>query len=276
MQHGKHWASIYKNHEKQLAKALRKVVDEGEVLDEAPWPDDTRPPDDIKAGSLLVMSEAEGSLRHLIVLLQDKENREQKIWTSYPFAPGGMSYDVHITGVQDWENGAEGQVSGRVKYVGRVTFFDTLFWLNRKSYTLGATYKMYLSAIAHEIGPAEDAAAVAERLTATPAIADMRQQSAESGRANLPATKSAAMPIIAKSESGEVDEYDFLSPVRYASEFPFGRNKFHVVGITLMQRGTVTIDIDLYVAPHLMPKRYTPHVGDYVTGRLWLQGHMVI
>ena len=276
MEHAKHWACIYKNPAKQLPKILGKVVDTGEVLDEAPWPEDTRPPEDISPDTLLVMADRDGSLRHLIVLLLDSEGAKQKVWTAYPFAPGGMAYDLHLTAIHDFENGAEGQVSGRVKDIGRVTFFDTLFWLNRNTYRPGANYKMYFSAIAYQIEPAGDVAAVTERLGATVAIPDMREQPEESGATNLPATTSAALPVLAKRETGDMDEYDFLSPVRYASEFQFGRDKLFVVGITLMQRGAETIDVDLYVSPHIMPKRYQPQVGEYVTGRLWLQGHMAI
>jgi hypothetical protein len=241
--HGDHWGCIYREVQKDdLFNFIRRNVEE-----------DSSP--DIASQGVSAYCSGGDGLR-VCVLIKDGQ-----LESAYPEVHGGPVWPVTITEVVPWANGVEGQVTGTCNSA-TVSFFDTRFYANQRLYTVGETYNFHMGALAYKVNLAEE-------------------MEAESGTGDS-ATKvsfrgaRAYMPAVLSSESADIDDFWFYSPVEApTSEFEFDGRPLRVLPITMALPNDFEMSVSLYAAEHTSgPGMEGVAQGDDLTGFLWLQGYL--
>lgn len=181
---------------------------------------------------------------------------DRSVWTVYPMAPDGVVHEVTVDGIDEWENGLEGQAVGSIG-PAILAFFDTKYYRNVGRYRVGERYPVALAAFAYTLHEAEP------QMITDP---EGKMHSTQNVAGYRPFPR------------GDIDDFVYQFPVKSVETVQFcGRTIYRLMVplFRLPDEGGEyrDIDITLYAAEHVAGD-YVPRVGDAVTGVLWLQGHL--
>jgi len=241
--HGDHWGCIYREVQKDdLFNFIRRNVEEDSS------------PETAAQGIRSYRSSGDG-LRVWVLL------KDEQLESAYPEVYGGPVWPVTITEVVPWANGVEGQITGTCNGA-TVSFFDTRFYTNKSLYRVGETYNFHMGALAYKVG-------VAEEMEAESGTGDSATKVSFRGAR-------AYMPAVLSSESADIDDYWFYSPVEAPpSEVEFDGRPLRVLPITMALPNDFEMRVPLYAAQHTSgPGMEGIAPGDDMTGFLWLQGYL--
>ena len=207
-------------------------------------------PNGTKADTLTAMAEADGDLRHMVLLLTERRTSSGCVLSAFPFAAGAITHPVRIEHVASLGSGAEGQVRGRTEDGAELSFFDALFFKNGSDYQVGESYQFALSAFAYSLRPY--------------------------GLRLVQGSDTIAPPdVLRPARSGASDDYDFRATVQHVYPMRLESGTVYRMRVTVARSGQNMVDVALYAAEHVLPAGYRPKPGDEIAGRLWLQGYLV-
>ena len=247
--HALHWASVYPDAPEDIRARIKDVVSQSSIIAQIPLPEKQLMPNGVNADMLTAMTECDGELRHMVLLLTEQTSASGCVLAAFPFAAGAITHPVRIEHVAG--TGAEGLIRGRTAEGAEIAFFDALFFKNAAAYRVGESYQFALSAFAYCARP------LSLRLVKG------------GGETSVPAD------VLKPARSGASDDYDFRATVQHV--YPMrvaGRTVFRM-RVTVGRSGQSMLDVALYAAEHILPEGYIPKPGDEITGRLWLQGYLV-
>ena len=248
--HATHWASLYPDAPDAIRARIKSVVAQSSIIAQVELPEERAMPNGVKADTLTAMAEADGDLRHMVLLLTERKTASGCVLTAFPFAAGAITHPVKVESIASVGSGAEGQIRGRTEDGCELSFFDALFFKNGGDYRVGESYQFALSAFAYSARP-YGLRVVRDADTTVPA------------------------DILKPARSGASDDYEFRATVQHVYPMRVGDRIVYRMRVTVARTGQGMVDVALYAAEHVLPAGYRPKPGDEITGRLWLQGYLV-
>jgi hypothetical protein len=285
MAHGGHWECISESVEGFVRDEIPGLIQDLSLFTQGPSPPGATPPEGVTPEKFVLLCEADGHLRHMIVVLVDTVTPKNLLYAAYAFAAAGTTHEIEVAGIDDWENGAEGQVSGLIGGEVPISFCDALYPLTRDRYEIGKTYRFRVGALAYDIHLREEEdVEITDPETASRPDREMRSSSAAAaGNDRAPSKASlegvaALLPI----EEWDLGDDHFQVPIKQTSVLTIkGRKMFRLL-VTAGRLAEADIDLCLYAGDlclyagaHRLPAGYVPKAGDDIGGKLWLQGHLV-
>lgn len=246
--HALHWASVYPDAPDDIRARIKNVVTGSSIIAQIPLPERQLMPNGVNADTLTAMTECDGELRHMVLLLTEQTSASGCVLAAFPFAAGAITHPVRIEHVAG--SGAEGRIRGRTEDGSEIAFFDALFFKNAPLYRVGESYQFALSAFAYCARP------LALRLV-------------KGGDVAVPSD------VLKPARSGACDDHDFRATVQHVYPMRVSGRTLYRMRVTVGRIGRSMLDVALYAAEHIMPEGYIPKPGDEITGRLWLQGYLV-
>jgi hypothetical protein len=246
--HALHWASVYPDAPDDIRARIKNVVTQSSIIAQIALPEKQLMPNGVNADTLTAMTECDGELRHMVLLLTEQTSASGCVLAAFPFAAGAITHPVRIEHVVG--TGAEGRIRGRTEDGGEISFFDALFFKNAGSYRVGESYQFALSAFAYCARP------LGLRLV-------------KGGETTVPSD------VLKPARSGASDDYDFRATVQHVYPMRVAGRTLYRMRVTVGRSGQSMLDVALYAAEHTLPEGYIPKPGDEITGRLWLQGYLV-
>jgi hypothetical protein len=248
--HATHWASLYPDAPEAIRARIKDIVTKSTIIAQVELPETRSMPNGGRADTLTAMAEADGDVRHMVLLLTERRTSSGCVLSAFPFAAGAITHPVTIEHVARSGSGAEGQVRGRTEDGAELSFFDTLFFKNGGEYQVGESYQFALSAFAYSLRPY---GLRVVRGCDTVAPAD----------------------VLKPARSGASDDYEFRATVQHVYPMRLDAGTVYRMRVTVARSGQSMVDVALYAAEHVLPAGYRPKPGDEITGRLWLQGYLV-
>lgn len=190
------------------------------------------------------------------VITGTMENVHQLI-SAYPFIPKGTVHEVTVDGIEEWANGCEAQVLGKIQDA-RIAFFDTLYFRDKCQYPPGKPYRIALAGTAYSIRPS----------VLDPIRFDdgMVREYDPSFCGYIPWSR------------GDIDDIEFNAVIREVSTMSYEGQKISCLTVPLCRinfRGEMQeIEIPVYATERTLDG-YIPQVGDRIAGFIWLQGRRV-
>ncbi len=248
--HATHWASLYPDAPEEIRARIRTIVEKSSIIAQVELPEARTMPNGGTADTLTAMAEADGDVRHMVLLLTERQTSLGCVLSAFPFAASAITHPVTIDHVASTGSGAEGQIRGRTEDGAEISFFDPLFFKNGGDYEVGESYQFALSAFAYSLRPY--------------------------GLKLVKGDDTVAPPDVLKpARSGASDDYDFRATVQHVYPMRVETGTVYRMRVTVARSGQSMVDVALYAAEHVLPAGYRPKPGDEITGRLWLQGYLV-
>ena len=249
--HATHWALLYPDEPDAIRARIKNVVARSTIIAQVELPERRAMPNGAQADMLTAMSEADGDVRHMVLLLTERQTSSGCVLSAFPFAAGAITHPVTIDHVASLGSGAEGQIRGRTEDGAELSFFDALFFKNGADYQVGESYQFALSAFAYSLRP------YGLRLV-------------QGGGDTV-----APPDVLKPARSGASDDYEFRATVQHVYPLRLDGGTVYRMRVTVARSGQSMVDVALYAAEHVLPPGYRPKPGDEITGRLWLQGYLV-
>ena len=248
--HATHWASLYPDAPEEIRARIKSVVAKSTIIAQVELAERQAMPNGAEADTLTAMSEGDGDLRHMVLLLTERQSSVGCVLSAFPFAAGAITHPVTIDHVACTGSGAEGQVRGRTEDGAEISFFDPLFFKNGGDYQVGESYQFALSAFAYSLKP-------------------FGLKVVQGGDMVVPTD------VLRPARTGAGDDYEFRATVQHVYPMRLETGTVYRMRATVARSGQSMVDVALYAAEHVLPAGYRPKPGDEITGRLWLQGYLV-
>jgi len=249
--HAAHWASIYPDAPDAIRARIKSIAAKSSIIAQVELAEARAMPNGHTADMLTAMAEADGDVRHMVLLLTESESSSGCVLSAFPFAAGAIAHAVTIEALECDGGGTEGLVRGRTEDGAELSFFDALFFKNGCDYEVGESYQFALSAFAYSLRP--------QGLK----LVHGGDQSSH------------PLDMLRPARSGGPDDYDYRATVQHAFPMRFCGGTLYRMRVTVARSGQNMVDVALYAAEHVLPQGYRPKPGDEITGRLWLQGYLV-
>ncbi len=249
--HAAHWASIYPDAPETIHARIKSAAAKSSIIAQVELDEARTMPNGHSADMLTATAEADGDVRHMVLLLTESESSSGYFLSAFPFAAGAIAHAVTIEELQGDSDGTEGLVRGRTEDGAALSFFDTLFFKNSREYEVGESYRFGLSAFAYSLRP-------------------QGLKLVHGGDQNAH-----PLDMLRPARNGGADDYEFRATVQHAYPMRFCGGTLWRMRVTVARSGQNMVDLALYAAEHVLPQGYRPKPADEITGRLWLQGYLV-
>jgi hypothetical protein len=249
--HAAHWASLYPDAPEAIRARIKSIAAKSSIIAQVELAEARAMPNGHTADMLTAMAEADGDVRHMVLLLTESESSSGCVLSAFPFAAGAITHAVTIDALECDRSGTEGLVRGRTEDGAELSFFDALFFKNSGEYEIGESYQFALSAFAYSLRP----------------------QGLKLVHGGDPGPH--PLDMLRPARNGGPDDYEFRATVQHAYPMRFCGGTLYRMRVTVARSGQSMVDVALYAAEHVLPQGYRPKPGDEITGRLWLQGYLV-
>jgi len=276
MGHGAHWKCVYDDIEVFVEDELPALVKSLGVILETEWTGSRAPVEGVVPGRVLYLAEADGDLRHILIVLRDEDGARSTLLSAYPFCCSGIVHEVTLTAIDEDPRRLEARLTGTIRGSSEIAFFDAHYGPNRATYEIGGTYPFRLGAIAYDLKlPDRDFIEITDPDRSLAVRRMIRAAGGTVGDGNGPLKlelDGAAMmfPI----EEWEAGDYSFYAPVKEVVPCRLGGRPIAGLQITPLRLDGDDYDIVLYAAAHRLGEGFEPSTGTDVTGAFWLQGHL--
>jgi hypothetical protein len=245
------WNAVYAEVEQELKSRLPELMKGASHRWGAMrWPAEAIPPAGVRPENVAYISEDNGEIRHLFVVLTGRTIGPSRVGAAYPFVPHGAAYEVEIRAVHPAETGIEGEVTAQ--YAGHeFRFFEPLWGVKRSSYKVGALQRIRFAAFGHS-------------LAAT---------NGEIPEAPSPAAVGPASALVMIGP-GPSSRYGMHATILEWRGFWTGERLYYALKLRLFDDGG-DFAVDLYAGRHCFADAFSPAAGVAVAGVMWLHGTLV-
>ncbi len=258
------WNAVYAAVEQELKQRLPDLMKGASHRWGAMrWPADAIPPSGVRPENVAYISEDNGEIRHLFVVLTGRTIGPSRVGAAYPFVPHGTAYEVEIKALHPAETGIEGEVTAQ--YAGHeFRFFEPLWGVKKNHYKVGALQRIRFAAFGHSLAGMNGAA---------PALAAPPE-------AGTPPAPAGAAPLEPASAlvmigPGPSSRYGLHAPILEWRGFWTGERLYYALKLRLFDEGGGAFAVDLYAGRHCFADAFTPVAGAAVAGVMWLHGTLV-
>ena len=106
--HATHWASLYPDAPDAIRTRIKSIVEKSSIIAQVELPEARAMPNGGRADTLTAMAEADGDVRHMVLLLTERQTSSGCVLSAFPFAAGAITHPVTIDHVASTGSGAEG------------------------------------------------------------------------------------------------------------------------------------------------------------------------
>lgn len=241
--HGNNWAAVVDDFgEQKMVEISKPIIESKESI--------IKMKDDFFG-----MIGYEPPLRVLALIKKGAESSQ--LYSLYPFFQINNPVEVEISEIREWSTGGEGVIEGSVAGGVGVSFFDTLYFLNKDKYQVGNTYTFNLTGLAHGFSKRTDTEMQVNK-------GPLKGRDVDSSR------MTGFMPV---REYG--GEFTFYSPFEsFSGSIEALGSKFYQYpfALTGLENGE-TFRFPLFVREQTL-KGYEPELNDPLYGTGWLQGYL--
>ena len=267
------WNAVYAEVEQELKSRLPELMKGASHRWGAMrWPAEAIPPAGVRPENVAYISEDNGEIRHLFVVMTGRTIGPSRVGAAYPFVPHGVPYEVEIKALHPAETGIEGEVTAQ--YGGHdFRFFEPLWGVKKNHYKVGALQRIRFAAFGHSLA----AMGGAEPKPDAPAIAD---GAAPQAAAALPVPATAASALLEPASAlvmigpGPSSRYGVHAPILEWRGFWTGERLYYALKLRLFEGGGA-FAVDLYAGRHCFAGAFSPAAGVAVAGVMWLHGTLV-
>lgn len=247
------WNAVYAEVEQELKSRLPELMKGASHRWGAMrWPAEAIPPAGVRPENVAYISEDNGEIRHLFVVMTGRTIGPSRVGAAYPFVPHGAAYEVEIKALHPAETGIEGEVTAQ--YAGHeFRFFEPLWGVKRNNYKVGALQRIRFAAFGHSLAAMNGEAPKPE---------------APSPAAVGPAS---ALVMIGPGPSSR---YGMHAPILEWRGFWTGERLYYALKLRLFDDGG-DFAVDLYAGRHCFAGAFSPAAGMAVAGVMWLHGTLV-
>lgn len=212
--------------------------------------------------------------RGLVITIKPGEETHQII-NIYPLYSRGVQVPLRINRVIVMDGGLEAQIEAQWGQ-SDITFFDTVFLVNRAWYVAGETYEFILSAIAYSARVAADTdmpvSLHPDQIAWEAMLARQRGEAPQEPPARMSLS---GTTLLLPVPEWDVDDYSFRGPIKSVQpvEDMLGQSGWRV-RVTVMRFGDQDADLDILVTERVWSGSEPPAVGQEIEGQLWLQGRL--
>jgi len=186
-----------------------------------------------------------GRISHDLLVVTDSRRDEWVPFTAFPVLHDGQAHQVTIRAIEPWQHGIEAWIHGWLSAEKRpITWFDSHHWRDGARLRAGQTVEVCLAALAYSL------------------------QSAELQPEPWPRHDSPLLPCGGKDNP---DDWLFQSTIDEIECLKHDDCDFFRLSMTFRHPGEEFISLPIFVAKQVLGG-YKPHLGDKVSGALWLQG----
>ena len=241
--HGNNWGAVFGNENFDVTKTITEIMN-AEVFTVKSKNDYTS-----------VISH-NAPIRGLALI--KKEEDKNVVWSGYPFLQISNPIEVSIEKIEEWSNGVEAIISGSVGLVS-VSFFDTLYFLNKENYKIGQKYVFNIGAIGLYFEKRKEKDLILE-----PTEGPMKGE-------KLYTHKMTA--FFPREKYG--GEFEFVCPfVSFLGETTAFGEKFNIFPCWVRNRDTDTSAFTVPIYVNTKISNDTFKTGDSISGVGWLQGYL--
>jgi len=186
------------------------------------------------------------------------EEENSQVYSYYPFIQMDNPLDVEISKIDEWENGGEAVIWGSVNGVS-VSFFDTLYFLNKDKYKIGETYQFNIVGLAHSFS---------KRIENLEFVAE---EGPMKGEKFYTANMTSFVP-----NHGYGGEFSYMSPFEsFSGTIEALGSKFYQYPFYLKNlEDGIAFSFPLFIRDKILGE-YKPELNDPIAGTGWLQGYLV-
>jgi hypothetical protein len=249
--HGGHWGCIDDNVEEFIDNHIDSFLDSSgciDMIDDNGYNIATKKIQDNEILAMLHPIE-ENPIKALTILVN------RTIFSSYPVMDYGVSHSVEIKDIKEWENRVEGQVSAILSNSEfELSFFDSLYYKNRKSYKKDREYNFVLNGFMYFCGKFDY---------------EKFNTELEDGESAIDKDTVITIPL----DDGDIDDYRVVSKIDSVEKFDdvFGKSIYKLM-IKLYKDELNELDISVVVSEDNLIDGYIPIKSDLITGAIWLCG----
>jgi hypothetical protein len=257
------WSAVYAEVERELKTRVPDLMKQASHRWGAMrWPADAIPPGGVRPENAAYISEEEGEIRHMFVVMTGRTIGPSRIGAAYPFVPHGTAYDVEIKALHPHETGIEGEVSA--VYAGQeFRFFEPLWGVRRSHYKPGTVQRIRFAAFGHALSAINGAKpAEAARPADAPGVGPL-----------MPPAPAIALPsALVMIGPGASSRYGMHAPIVEWRGFWTGERLYYALKLRLFDSGGQSFAVDLYAGRHCFKEHFSPAAGVAVAGVMWLHG----
>lgn len=266
--HGDHWGCIHEDYKGVISNLLPLTISMGKVVGKAQLLVEDPESGEKSEEIIFAIAHPQAGLRSMAVLITDTKNNHNKLWTAYPTAFLGTSFEVEIDQIHDWENYAEGLIEGSIFDGPLLCFFDTFYFQNKGKYKPEMKCTFALCAFAYSIKLYEHQEI---EINNPEAFKLLHPDSQESGP--LKVSFDGAKLLIQQLQ-GDKDDYSFQTTIEELEMLDFlGYPVYRLQG-SFMTFEDQVLRLDVYAGEHVF-EGFKPKIGDEIRGVLWLQGRLI-
>jgi hypothetical protein len=255
------WNAVYAEVERELkARVPELLKGASHRWGAMRWPADAIPPAGVRPENVTYISEDNGEIRHMFVVLTGRTIGPSRVGAAYPFVPHGTGYDVEIKSIHPRETGIEGEVTAH--YAGHdFRFFEPLWGVKRNHYKVGAQQRIRFAAFGHGLAAMNGAPAQAP-------------EPAPDGGGSLAPPMAAidAPSALVMIGPGASSRYGMHAPITEWRGFWTGERLYYALKLRLFEGDGRSFAVDLYAGRHCFQGNFSPAAGMAVAGVMWLHG----
>lgn len=253
--HGAHW-QIFFDDTAVLLHQLPTAAEKGCVLTtRADDPNACPLPFPGSEPTALVLGWPSAERGMIQVLQTDAQGNLEAFVSAYPWVSDGITHMVQLQGVRIWPDRLEAHLEVAVGDLTMLTFFDALFAKNRVFYRQNGFYPFVLTAFAYTV-------VIGEKPNLLSGI--------EGSITDKPTVRLIQDGVCA-------DDYQFVGRVKTCTTIRFLDRP---VLLALVNFGCFAapfeedFDLTLIITDFALGFGREPEAGDWISGRLWLTGHL--
>ena len=250
------WNAVYAEVEREMKARLPELMKAASHRWGAMrWPAEAIPPAGVRPENVAYISEDNGEIRHLFVVLTGRTIGPSRVGAAYPFVPHGAAYEVEIKSVHPAETGIEGEVTAQ--YAGQeFRFFEPLWGVKKNHYKAGTLQRIRFAAFGHSLAAMMNGAAPKPDAAAPPAAIE-------------------AASALVMIGPGASSRYGVHAPILEWRGFWTGEHLYYALKLRLFEHAAGDFAVDLYAGRHCFAGAFAPAAGLAVAGVMWLHGTLV-
>jgi hypothetical protein len=263
MSHGDRWNSFDGNTESTIERWLPILLAEGKLVPDGLPRDADR--------SFAILDHPATDLRSVANVAKGDEGRMELV-SAFPVAFRGVRHRMRILAIHEEPESGEARIEAEFSGNGpTISFFEPYWMANRSQYAIGAMVTVELAALAYNAAMTSSEPAWIEN---PETIRALRSRDGGDPTDLSPiAVHLDGAAILLPIEGLDPEDYSYQGQVKEVRWLDLASWRILALTLTVM-RTESDLDLVLYIPPHAL-KVTPPHIGEDISGALWLQGRAV-
>jgi hypothetical protein len=267
------WGAVYPDPKAALGERMPELMKKAsQRWGGMRWPAEAIPPGGVRPENVVYTSEETGEIRHMCVVLTGRTIGPSRLGAAYPFVPHGTACEVEIVEIHPYENGIQGEVTGRVAGTD-IRFFEPLWGVRRSRYQPGTVQRVRFAGFAHALRAMNDTEGALLSLAAPTADpAQPPPAPSEPAAAAPPPPLDAIASELVMIGPGPSSRYGMHAPIVEWRGFWIGERLYYALKLRLARGEGRDFAVEVFAGRHCFAGAFNPAPGIALAGVVWLHG----